>query len=270
LFLLASDLDGTLLPNSGADYDKNFFDRFIVWLEERRPRLKLAYITGRHLELALQGIGEYRLPEPDYLVGDVGASIYMKHRGEWRRSSKWDAQISQDFHDHSQSDIQDLLADIPELELQEEKAQGRFKISYYFDSAINPTDLQDKIDALLRSKGPKLRVITSIDPVTDRGLLDILPKQASKEEALKFLIEALNLSKGGVMYCGDTGNDLLPLTSGYPAVLVGNASPEVEELVRQKAKERKAEKFIFYATKPYAEGIAQALYHFGFSKKPIE
>lgn len=270
MFLLASDLDGTLLPNSGADYNKNFFYRFINWMEERRPRLKLAYITGRHLELALQGIAEYHLPEPDFLVGDVGASIYMKHQGKWRRSNKWDAEIGRDFQDYSRTEIENLLSEMPELDLQEQEAQGRFKISYYFDSSINPSDLADKIEALLHEKRLELRVITSIDPVTDRGLLDVLPRHASKEEALKFLIDALNLPKGGVMYCGDTGNDLLPLTSGYPAVLVGNATPEIEELVRQKAQERGTHRFIFYATKPYAEGIAQALYHFGFSKKPIE
>ncbi|GAB1234429.1 hypothetical protein UT5_08230 [Ferrigenium sp. UT5] len=72
--LLCSDLDRTLIPNGvqpespGA---RNIFRRLVA-----RDDVQLAYVSGRHRELIAQAIAEYDLPEPDFVIADVGTTLY--------------------------------------------------------------------------------------------------------------------------------------------------------------------------------------------------
>ena len=48
------------------------------------PDVILASVTGRHHQLALDGIRDAGLPEPRVLVCDVGTAIREKREGAWR------------------------------------------------------------------------------------------------------------------------------------------------------------------------------------------
>ena len=72
--LIATDLDRTLLPN-GAEPEspgaREMFARLVS-----RPEVTLAFVSGRHRELVEDAIEEFSLPQPDFVIGDVGTSIY--------------------------------------------------------------------------------------------------------------------------------------------------------------------------------------------------
>ncbi len=282
MLLLASDLDGTFLPNGESAFNEDFYPMFCHWLEIRRKKIKLVYITGRDFDLALDGITQYQIPEPDFLVCDVGASLYMRVPVEtdiakdiskdfhWKLSPIWKQKIETDFLGFQAKDIAQWMQGISDLYLQEESRQTDFKISFYYDWQKDPALIIDQAQKICSQNGINAQIITSIDHTNKKGLLDILPLSANKEKALDFLVEALRLEKNQVMYCGDTGNDLEPLTSSYMSVLVGNADDSFRAMVRRQAEERGTLDATFFAQKPYAQGIAEALYHFGWIKQPLE
>ena len=72
--VLATDLDGTLLPLDG--YPEN-----IAALNElaelyQAGGFKLVYATGRHYESVMDAWDVFNLPLPDWLICDVGTSIF--------------------------------------------------------------------------------------------------------------------------------------------------------------------------------------------------
>ena len=51
----------------------------------RREDVTLAYVTGRHRALIEQAMREYDLPQPDYVIADVGATIYQVDAADWQQ-----------------------------------------------------------------------------------------------------------------------------------------------------------------------------------------
>ncbi|WP_206199287.1 HAD family hydrolase [Parasulfuritortus cantonensis] len=72
--LIATDLDRTLIPNGAAPESPGA--RALFARVAARPDVVLAYVTGRHRALVEAAIAEYGLPVPDYLIGDVGSTVY--------------------------------------------------------------------------------------------------------------------------------------------------------------------------------------------------
>ncbi|MEE4464383.1 HAD family hydrolase, partial [Azotobacter chroococcum] len=68
--LLATDLDGTFL--AGDPQDRLSLYQTIT----AHPDIQLAYVTGRSLEAVLPLLADPTLPQPDYIIADVGASLY--------------------------------------------------------------------------------------------------------------------------------------------------------------------------------------------------
>lgn len=267
MILLASDMDGTILPNSGKDYNKDFYPVFNHWIEERRSKIKIAYVTGRSLSLALEGIQEYTIPVPDIIISDVGSSIYMHAYSEWKRSSLWDSKISKSF---AKPDIIKALLDpIETLQLQEEKNQTEFKISYYTHSIVDEDLLRQLIQDTLKKNNILAKVIFSIDHIRNKGLIDILPEESGKKNAIDFIVDSLRIEPYNFLFAGDTGNDLDVLTSSYKSVLVGNADKSFRQTVIETARKLNTIESTYIAEKPYAEAIADALYHYEFTKKEI-
>jgi hypothetical protein len=67
--LLATDLDGTFL--AGNPEDRLSLYQTIA----AHPEIKLAYVTGRSLEAVLPLLADPTLPQPDYIIADVGATL---------------------------------------------------------------------------------------------------------------------------------------------------------------------------------------------------
>jgi hypothetical protein len=234
-YLLCTDLDRTLIPNGPAEESPRaagFFARLAA-----DPRVTLAYVSGRHRTLIEDAIATYDLPAPDYVIADVGTTLYrVGPRYLWQLEQAWENSIARDWSGHIASDLLPMLAGVNGLRAQEPEKQNRFKLSFYLDPARWNETLAASIRGRLAAANVRARLIWSIDDLTGDGLLDILPRSASKRHAIEALMEIGGFSHEDTVFCGDSGNDLEVLVSPIPSVLVANASGEV----RRQAAERVA------------------------------
>jgi hydroxymethylpyrimidine pyrophosphatase-like HAD family hydrolase len=115
--LLCTDLDRTLLPNGPQPESVNARQCFVRLTA--RSEVTLAYVTGRHQALVRDAIEEYSLPTPDYVVADVGASIYEIAASQWQPWNNWSEEIAPDWANLTHDQIHQLFADLGELTLQE-------------------------------------------------------------------------------------------------------------------------------------------------------
>lgn len=231
--LLCTDLDRTLLPNGlqpESPAARPLFKKLVA-----QPFVTLAYVSGRNLRLLEEAIAEYQLPEPDFMVGDVGTAIYHKPAGSWRPWPEWQTLIGQDWQGTTPAELADCLADLVELDLQEPAKQSRFKLSYYTDPGIDFTVLAEKVRRRLARCPAKVKLVASVDEVKQTGLFDLLPAAASKLAAVTFLSGATGIPRERTFYAGDSGNDLEVLTSDIRAILVANASAAVKNQVKKRA-----------------------------------
>ena len=179
--LLCSDLDRTLLPNGPQPESQQA--RELLRALAARPEVMLAYVSGRHRELLEQAIKEYDLPQPDYAIGDVGTTIYECGSGEWRPWHDWHEEIAPDWNGRSRADLQQCLADIAQLRLQEMSKQNVFKLSYYVSADIVLDELLAQVRGRLAAEGVRASLIWSVDEMAEVGLLDVLPEHATKLHA---------------------------------------------------------------------------------------
>lgn len=225
--LLCSDLDRTLIPN-GPQKESPQARPVLQQLAEQ-SQIQLVYVTGRHLALIRDAITEFRLPVPDYAVGDVGSTLYRVGDGHWKPLESWTRLIADDWNNLERHDLVGILEDIDEIELQELEKQSRYKLSYYTDHTVDHRYLVETIRRRLQAKGVNAAVIWSMDEPNNLGLLDILPGYATKLNAIKFFLRIKGIPEKRMVFAGDSGNDLDALTSGLQAVLVKNASEDVRQ-----------------------------------------
>ena len=234
--LICTDLDRTLIPN-GPQPESPMARKYFMKLAER-PEVILAYVSGRHRKLVKKAIFNYVLPIPDFVIGDVGTTIY--HVGEsqdWQRQLEWEEHIATYWGGKSHADLKSMLNDISVLRLQEPGKQNRLKLSYYVPLYANREALDDLIGQRFNDAGVKASLIWSVDEPAGVGLLDILPAHASKFHAIKALMTERGFDYSNTIFCGDSGNDIEVLVSPIPAVLVGNSQPDVCELALLLARE---------------------------------
>lgn len=268
--LLACDLDGTVLPNDPAiPLAPYVMDQFTRLIES--PNVFLAYLSGRSLDRALIGIRSYDAPLPAWYVGDVGTAIYRKVNEEFVEDSEWAKTFSSDWGAVRAVDITTALSDISELRAQEPERQREFKVSYYFEPEKEALTIAKVRECVAKLK-IECAVLTLIEPSTNTGYLDIIPKNATKLQALEYIRSVLRIDHDDVLYAGDAGNDLGPLTSGYKSVVVKNASDVFKERVRTIATEKNILDSIYFAHSDlgdYAGGILEAVSHFNLASRPI-
>ncbi len=261
--LLATDLDRTLLPNGGqpeSPQARALFSRLAA-----RPEVRLAYVTGRHRQLVEAAMAEYDLPRPDFVIADVGTTLYELNASDWHPRADWQTAIAADWDGRDHAALADTLRDIPDLRLQEAAKQGPCKLSYYAAALDDPADLLTRVGDRLAASGARVNLVWSVDETTATGLLDVLPASASKLHALEFLRARLGIAIARTVFAGDSGNDMEVLASGLPAVLVANA----QETVRAEAVARAPAGSLYLAhggllgmNGNYSAGILEGLAHF--------
>ena len=230
--LICTDLDRTLIPNGVQSESPGAMNIFRSLVS--RPNVSLAFVTGRHQELVEDAIAKFQLPQPDYVIADVGTTIYEINSGRWGIWEQWEREIGPAWMGMSGDDIHVLLEDIRELRLQEPYKQNRFKLSYYVPLADVQGDLEREISLRIKEKGIRASLVWSVDSVTAVGLLDILPENATKLHAVEFLMSELSFDLHSTVFAGDSGNDVSVLVSPIRSVLVANASNEVRrEVIRE-------------------------------------
>ncbi|MCU7815295.1 MAG: HAD-IIB family hydrolase [Candidatus Thiodiazotropha sp. (ex Rostrolucina anterorostrata)] len=235
--LVCTDLDRTLIPNGSQSESDEARDRFKQLCDSKG--VVLAYVSGRDQNLVKKAIADYALPQPDYVVGDVGTTLYhVAGADDWNHQLDWEETISRDWNGKSHADLKRLFSNIQGLRLQENEKQNRFKLSYYVSLDQDHQWILGKMEQALEPEAVNASLIWSIDETADRGLLDVLPERATKYHAIDFLRQSLGYSLTETLFSGDSGNDMEVLISPVPAVLVANAQSDVRDEAQRLARDK--------------------------------
>ncbi|HEY4536589.1 MAG TPA: HAD-IIB family hydrolase [Enteractinococcus sp.] len=230
--LLITDLDGTLAGDGPA------LQRFKGFLNALPDPPVLVYVTGRHLDSARALIHEDHLPSPQLLVTDVGTAIYdgatLREDATWRQrmQTNWEPEA-----------IRQLVQRIPDISLQPIPESRRV--------SCTTTD-SDSVAALQQALEAANLAHTLI--YSAQRYVDILPADSGKGQAVAYLLEAYYPQSRQVLIAGDSGNDTAMLKLGLPAVVVGNAHPELDALAQLPHVHR--------AQATHAAGIIEGWQHF--------
>ncbi|HEY0973792.1 MAG TPA: glucosylglycerol-phosphate synthase [Solimonas sp.] len=232
--LLATDLDGTFLAGSAADRLQ------LYRLINTHPDIQLAYVTGRGLEAVLPLLSDPTLPQPDYVICDVGATVV--HGSSLQPLQPLQNQIAARWP--GEAAVIAALADLPGLVRQDVPQERR--CSFFGPASLMTDELRTRVAGLdcelLHSAG---------------RYLDVLPRGVNKGSTLRGLIEQLGIAEDDVLVAGDTLNDLSMYDTGFKGVCVGESEAGLLSATRQRAR-------VLHARQPGCGGILEAISHFGF------
>ncbi|WP_236974725.1 HAD-IIB family hydrolase [Membranihabitans maritimus] len=238
--LLITDIDGTLIAS-----EESFpgLDKLKKFIESQREDFCIAVASGRSIELIRKVMKKVDL-DVDMIVSSVGARIHYDLNEE-ANDEDW-----MDYLDFkwNRDRILKKLSTIHWLELQEEDAQDIYKLSYYYN-------LADFDEDIIRSKlGKDFYQITMVN--SHQKYIDILPVNASKGNAIRYLCQKWSIPLRNVIACGDSGNDMDMFRKPIKGIIVGNRSRELNYL--------KEDEYLYLAEGKAAEGIIEGLNHYGF------
>lgn len=269
--ILATDLDRTLLPNGSWQADANAIDLFNELT--RKHGVLVVYVTGRNLALTENAIKEYGVRFPDILCGDVGTSIRKYEQGEWKFDDGWISHVRNASPRWDAAAIRDAVSGIAGMREQEQEHLNRFKQSYYVEHAQREAVLH-RVDELVKGRFDEV-IIYSFDSQDGKGLLDFLPASATKQTAIEYVAGEFGTAKEEVVFCGDSGNDIFPLTAGFRGVLVRNADDQLVENVKQAQAGNPGLKAYFAKgdfmglNGYYTSGVIEGAYHYGIFEDPV-
>ena len=243
--LFSSDLDGTLIgkPDATLAFRRTWKQLRSSVDPEGVPLL--VYNSGRLLPHTLELVQQSYLPDPDYLICGVGTLIYDYRKKHIVKvfsdtlNTGWDRQT-----------VREVLLSYHNIEEQPQKYQNKFKSSWYLHEASQERIAQIEKD--LEERGLHVNVVYS----SSRDL-DVLPLYANKGNALKWLIDWLEIPSENTVVAGDTANDnSMFFIDGVKGIIVENAQPELLLAT--------IEKPTYTASKPFADGVLEGLLHYGF------
>jgi glucosylglycerol-phosphate synthase len=229
ILLLATDLDGTFLGGRQAD-------RLALYRALRAtPELRLVFVTGRGAESVLPLLSDPLVPDPDYIIADVGATVL---HGDGRRQVtplQWE--LSR--HWVGMDPILSALDGMPGLERQRVPQERR--VSFHLEDASRLDEVRARLASL------PVDVLHSAD-----RYLDVLPRGVSKGDTLRRLAAHLEVPDEAIVVAGDTLNDLSLFETGYRGVVVGHAEPALRAATA-------GQPHVHHATAPGAGGILEVL-----------
>ena len=236
---IITDIDNNLVGDSIA------LKHFADVIKENRKCVTFGIATGRRIDSALAIMKSHHIPNPDILITSLGTRI---HYGmSLTEDDYWADHID---HNWSSQRIHRILSQIPGLELQSKSEQTPFKASYHYDPQTAPT--VEDIVSQLRQKDITANVMLSFGQ-----FLDIVPSRASKGQALRYVLQRLDIPLEQTLVIGGSGADEDMMRGNMLAVVVGNRShEELSQLVDQER--------IYFANKNYASGILEAIDYYDF------
>lgn len=260
--LLASDMDGTVIPLDQEPGRKEEVAALRGALDEAED-LVLAYVTGRDYPLALKGIRDHGLPKPDILVCDVGTSVFHATAEGFEADSTYAGLMREALGGIKLDDVRRIMDDVAHLELQPEKRQSDFKVSYYVDPRASHREVLQEVHRRLAGLEERIQTVYSVRARDGTGLLDLLPEGVAKDYAIHYLHDHTGVSPHHLVYAGDSGNDLAAMLSGFKVIVVGNAPADLKEELTREGEKRQILPRLYFAEHPYARGVLEGCRHFG-------
>jgi sucrose-phosphate synthase len=236
--VLICDIDNTLIGDAEA------LKQLLSRLEEAGDRVAFGVATGRRLDSTLKVLEEWGVPRPDLLITSVGTEIH--YGNNLAEDQGWARHIN---HRWKPEQLREALTGSDGLKLQRKVDQRRFKVSYDVDPDKLPS--VHKIRTCLRQRDLHCKLIYS-----HQAYLDLLPIRASKGLAIRYLMVKWGLTPDRLLVAGDSGNDIEMLRGETLGVVVGNYSPEVDNLRDQPR--------IYFAEGDYATGVLEGIDHYDF------
>jgi sucrose-6-phosphatase len=262
--VLATDMDGTLIPLPGATENQTALSTLRAARES--GNLPLIFATGRQYASIQEAIALYALPVPEWMVADVGSGIYRQTEdGEFVPFEAYATHLREKTFGHGQEEVLNCLSPLKELEKQSAASQTEFKTSYYCRGEdIEPLLLQ--VRQKLKTAALPYSCMGSIDPHENFGFIDVLPLGVSKSYALLWLATHAGFDPSEIVYAGDSGNDEAALISGFRAILVANATQGLLQRVDKALAARHLQHRLFHATQTATSGVLEGCQHFGILK----
>ena len=232
--ILATDLDGTFL--GGTPENRNRLYQLIA----AHPEITLVFVTGRGLEVVMPLLDDPTIPQPDFIICDVGATVV---EGTDLRPVE-PIQSSIDAIWPGEHVVRERIGDIPGIHRQMVPQQRR--CSYFCDADAVTSELVARVESL------DCDLLFSADKY-----LDVLPRGINKGSTLTRLVDLLETPHDEVLVAGDTLNDLSMFEAGFFGVAVGESEHGLLQGTRDRSK-------VLHARYTGCGGILEALAHFGF------
>ena len=230
IFVLATDLDGTFL--GGRQHD-----RLALYSALREANdIRLVFVTGRGVESVLPLIEDPVIPDPDYVIGDVGATVV--EGGSLHSVQPLQLKIGHRWA--GRAPVLERLEGIEGLIPQSVPQERRCSF------LVEDPGLADVVRARLR--GLECEVLFSAG-----RYLDVLPARVSKGSTLTALMDVLDVPHGRVLVAGDTLNDRSLFEHSFCGVIVGNAEEALKSAVPPSG-------LVFHADREGAGGILEAIH----------
>ncbi len=232
--LLATDLDGTFL---GGDAESR---HQLYQLIASHPDIRLVFVTGRGLESVIPLLSDPAIPQPEFIISDVGATVVhgdtlqpvvevqspIEHRwpGEYR--------------------LVEAMSVFPGIVRQDVPQERR--CSFFCDESALTPEVQQVAQTF------------AVDMLYSAGqYLDFLPAGVNKGSTLTALMKHLGVADDEVLVAGDTLNDLSMYEQNFVGVCVGQSEPALLAQTENRAT-------VLHAQAAGCGGILEAISHFGF------
>ena len=230
--ILATDLDGTFLAGDAATRHR------LYQLVSLHADVDLIFVTGRGLESVLPLLSDPTIPQPKYIICDVGATVV--EGATLQPVQPLQSDIEQRWPgEHA---IERIMSEYPQFSRQDVPQQRR--CSYFCE----PGAISDDVHRIAQELDCDL--LYSAD-----RYLDFLPRGVNKGSTLRALIVHLGASGDDVLVAGDTLNDLSMYGVGFKGVCVGRSEAALLEATRDIDK-------VLHAKGAGCAGILEAIGHF--------
>ncbi|MDR2024174.1 MAG: Cof-type HAD-IIB family hydrolase [Hungatella sp.] len=239
--LIASDIDGTLVPDGGNELNPELYD---VILKLRAKGIQFAAASGRQW-LSIESIFE-PIKEKVFYLSDNGAYVGLHGRRLYinpiERKTVMD--MVQDVRNMEGLDVLICGPDVIYTETDNQEfldwmVNGyRFHVKQVEDltrvesefikvSVYRKTNVEAHTRTLREKYGDRLKMTLAGDM-----WLDCMRPGINKGEAVKLLQESLGIKPEETMAFGDQLNDIEMLKQAYYSFAVGNAREEVKAAAR--------------------------------------
>lgn len=260
--LLATDLDGTMALGDSRTREH------LASLLRNHSDATLIYVTGRSAPAARELAERTALPEPGYLIADVGTSV-LRGLGP-ARAEEIEAELDRIWP--GEDVVHDRLEDL-EAELAPQDVRAPRRVSYWI-RAVRDMRVTSGADAghdefAARppedpSLGPEAAALAEdvagkvahrledldVDVVVSANVfLDVLPRGVNKGSTLGRVLRWVGASEDDCVVAGDSLNDLGLFETGMRGIVVGNCEPALRSRVAGMSSVYQAE----------AEGVAGVL-----------